>query len=116
MTYTTYFEIGGYLVESHVDEHRPPATNFKTLSKTTGIPSPLLKQASKDVQEDLGYDVQRASRAPGRLRRAQWAFTTAAALAAADGPLPLGDIAAIGFLGIYGGYEVVEAVRDLTQL
>lgn len=115
MTYTTYFEIGGYLIESHVDEHRPPKTSFKTLEKTTGIPAPLLRQASKDVKKKTGYDLQRASAAPGRIRRAQWAFTTAAALAAADGPLPFGDIAAIGFLGIYGGYEVIEAVKDISQ-
>jgi hypothetical protein len=31
-------------------------------------------------------------------------------LAAADGPLPIGDVLAIGVLGVYAGYEVYKTV------
>ena len=33
----------------------------------------------------------------------------------ADGPLPIGDALAVGFLALYGGYEVGMAVKDIRQ-
>jgi len=31
-------------------------------------------------------------------------------LAAVDGPLPIGDMLAIGVLGVYAGYEIYKTV------
>ena len=119
MTYTTFFEIGGHVVESHVVQsgqpQRPVSITPRSISKKTGVPVPLVKQASKEFEQKTGYDVMRASGGYGRLRRARWAFTTAAAIAAADGPLPFGDAAAIAFLAGYGVYETVTGIGDFVQ-
>lgn len=119
MTYATYFEIGGHLVENHVvasgHAGRPAATTIRQLSKKTGVPAPLLRKAGKEVQDKTGYDVLRASQAHGRFRRARWAAGVATALVVADGPLPIGDALAAGFLGAYATYEIVSGVQDLVQ-
>lgn len=112
MTYTTYFEIGGHVIENEVVSRdmpgRPPSTDLKRISKQTGVPQPLLRKAT-------GYDTQRAIGAAGRIKRARWAAITAGTLAAADGPLPIGDALAIGFLGAYAVFEVGMAISDIRQ-
>ena len=119
MTYTTYFEIGGHVIENEVVSRdmpgRPPSTDLKRIAKQTGVPQPLLRQASREVKKKTGYDPVRAAGAYGRLRRARWAATTAGVLAAADGPLPIGDALAIGFLGAYAVFEVGTAISDIIQ-
>ena len=117
MSYATYFEIGGHVIETSMPTQspRPAAVPLMELAKKHGVPKPLARKAIKETSDAIGYDVQRGANAYARYRRARWAFTTAAALAAADGPLPFGDIAAIGLLGAYGGYEVVAAFGDLVQ-
>ena len=119
MTYTTYFEIGGHVIESNVESRglpgRPPQTDVKFISKKTGVPAPLLRKAGKEVQEKTGYDPVRAAGAYGRLRRARWAIGVAGTLAMADGPLPIGDALAVGFLATYGIYEGVRAFQDIRQ-
>ena len=119
MNYSTYFEIGGHVIETQLDEShgpRPPADPLMELAKKHGVPKPLARKAIKETSDSIGYDIQRASRGAGRLRRARRALSIAATLAAVDGPLPIGDAVAIGFLGIYGGYEIVAGVGDLAQL
>lgn len=74
-----------------------------------------MKEAAKQIEAETGYDVARAAGAAGRLRRARWAITTAAIIATADGPLPVGDALALGFLSLYGGYEVGMAIKDVMQ-
>ena len=64
----------------------------------------------KDVSKDLGLDHEEIGKVPGRLRRARRAITLAVTLASADGPLPIGDVAAIGLLGAYAGYEIYKSV------
>jgi hypothetical protein len=119
MSYTTYFEIGGHVIESQVESRgqpgRPPATDLKHISKQTGIPQPLLKDAAKQIEAQTGYDPVRAAGSYGRARRARWALSTAAILATADGPIPVGDALAIGFLSLYGGYEIGMAIKDIRQ-
>ena len=117
MTYSTYFEIGGQLIETHVDAPtgRPRLDPLMELAKKHGVPKPMARAAVKQLSKDTGYDIARASRGLGRVKRARWAFSTAATLAMADGPLPFGDIAAIGLLGVYGTYEGVTAFGDLRQ-
>jgi hypothetical protein len=119
MIYSTYFEVGGHVLEHHLDRPelpgRPAATGVKQISKKTGVPAPLVRKAGKQIQKETGYDVIRAAGAHGRFRRARWAFTTAAVLAAADGPLPIGDAAAVALLAGYGVYETVSGVQDILQ-
>lgn len=116
--YSTFFEIGGHVVESYTEEEfgpRPSPLPLVDFAKERGVPTPLVKKASKEVQQSTGIDAMQLSRAHGRARRARWALTTAAALAAVDGPLPVGDAIAIGVLGAYAGYEVGMAVKDVKE-
>jgi len=119
MSYTTFFEIGGHVIESYIDTNthgpRPAADPLLEIAKKHGVPKSLGRAAMKGSSETLGYDVARASRAIGRIRRARRAVTVAAALAAVDGPLPIGDTIAIGFLGTYAAYEMAVGVTDLVQ-
>ena len=119
MTYSTYFEVGGHVLEHHLDRPelpgRPAATGVKEISKRTGVPAPLVRKAGKQFEKETGYDPVRATGAYGRFRRARWAFTTAATLAMADGPLPFGDALAIGLLAGYGAYETVSGIQDVLQ-
>jgi hypothetical protein len=117
--HTTFFEIGGHVIENEVVSRdmpgRPLSTDLNRIAKQTGVPAPLLRQGSREIQKSTGYDPVRAVGAYGRLRRARWAATTAGILAAADGPLPIGDALAIGFLGAYSIYEVGMAISDIRQ-
>lgn len=106
------------MVESYYQEEfgpRPSPVPLLSVAKDRGVPTPMVRLASKEVQETTGVDVLKVSRAHGRARRARWAFTTAAAIAAADGPLPIGDAIAVGVLGAYGVYEVGMAVKDVAE-
>ena len=118
---TSYFEIGGKVVECllHQEAANTPTfgTPFDELVVMVGQKSAevvLSKAVSKTTKKE-SYDPLRASRAPGRARRARYALQTAAALAAVDGPLPFGDALAIGVLGTYATYEIVGAVGDIIQ-
>ena len=70
----------------------------------------LIREAAKKM--DLDY--QEIGKVPGRMRRARRALTIAAGLAAVDGPLPIGDVLAIGLLGAYAGYEVYKTVETFV--
>jgi hypothetical protein len=118
MTYPVYFEVAGHWVETQIPDEmpsRPPMITSRSISKKTGLPVPLVKDVNREIKQKTGYDVMRASRGYGRLRRARWAFSTAAALALADGPLPIGDALAVGVLLGYGVYETGTAIDDFTQ-
>ena len=119
MTYSTFFEIGGHVVESYVDTNthgpRPSSDPILEIAKKHGVPKSLGRAAMKESSEALGYDIVRASRGLGRMRRARRAVTIAAALAAADGPLPIGDMIAIGFLGTYAAYEMAVGLTEVVQ-
>ena len=106
------------MVESYYQKEfgpRPSPVPLLSVAKERGVPTPLVRQASKEVQEKTGIDVLKISRAHGRARRARWAITTAATLAAVDGPLPIGDAIAIGVLGAYAGYEAGMAIKDVAE-
>lgn len=112
-----YFEIGGHIVETHVQDQnmpgRPPKIDARSLSKELNVPAPLIRAASKDIERKTGLDPLKAADSYARARRARWAITTAATLAMADGPLPFGDMIAIGVLGGYAAYEGYTAVTQL---
>jgi hypothetical protein len=117
MTYETYFEIGGHILESTfatAENPRPrinTANNLQTTDLAVAVaPGAVAKSAGKK-----SYDAKRATRAPARARRAKWAFTLAASMALADGPLPIGDAIAIMTLSAYAGYELGMAYKDVRQ-
>lgn len=99
----SYFEIAGQIVESSVEDEDAVFSDID------------YAEIAEILRDKSDYDIMRASQAPGRLRRARNAITLAATLAAADGPLPIGDMLAIGVLGGYAGYEIVRAFGDVRQ-
>ena len=117
----SYFEIAGQLVQVFVEgpeySQGPPAR--KAADRV------MLKRAHKEVidviDEAVGdrYDVKRAvkggQRAAGGKRMVVRGLTIAAALAAADGPLPFGDVAAAAFLIGGGTYMVYSGTKDVIQ-
>lgn len=116
MSYVTYFEIGGHVVETYVDRPgippRPVLDPLPGISRKTGIPTKLLREGSRSVERDTGLDLAKLGKKYQRAKRARWAITTAGTLAAADGPVPIGDALAMGFLALYGAYEVVQIFTD----
>ena len=120
MAYATFFEIGGHVVESYVESQgqpsRPVANNvLLEKGKQMGVPKPLMRKGAKEIQKSTGFDIVKIANAPGRAKRAGWAFRTAAALALVDGPLPVGDAIAVGLLATYGTYETVMLVKDAKE-
>lgn len=120
MAYATFFEIGGHVVESYVESQgqpsRPVAKNvLLEKGKEMGVPKPLMRKGAKEIEKSTGIDLVKIANAPGRVRRASWAFRTAAALALVDGPLPVGDAIAVGLLATYGTYETVMVVKDIKE-
>ncbi len=114
----SYFEIGGELIQLESDD------------VSTGMPGRtiVLERSSNKKQivntdfigpmpmdQDEGYDLRTGIRGTGRAGRAARAFTTAATLAVADGPLPFGDTLAVGLLVAYGMYETHRAIVDIRQ-
>ena len=89
MSGISYFEMGGHVIENVVPTQtpRPPAVTAGSMAKQLNVPTPVVRAVSKDVQKKIGKNPLIVLESYGRLRRARWAFTTAAALAAADGPL-----------------------------
>jgi len=121
MSYTTYFEIGGQVIETYVESYhhdapsRPSAEPLHYyMKKKHGVSKAMTRAALKEASPE-GYDLNRAGRGLGRASRARWALGTAIGLAAADGPLPFGDAAAIAFLAAYGVYEAGQAYGDIRQ-
>jgi len=117
----SYFEIGGQIVETFVEgpqySQGPPAQ--KAADRV------MLKKAHKEViaalDEAVGdrYDVKRGikggHKALGGKRMVVRGLTIAAVLAAADGPLPFGDVAAAAFLIGGGTYMVYSGTKDIIQ-
>jgi len=67
----------------------------------------VLETAAEDAEHDLIKSVESAA----RIRRARRAIQVAIILASADGPLPIGDMLAIGVLGVYAGYEIYKSTE-----
>ncbi len=64
--------------------------------------------------ESVGLDPEEVAEAAGRVRRARRAVQLAMTLAAVDGPIPIGDMLAIGVLGVYAGYEIYKTVETFV--
>lgn len=115
MSYSTYFEIGGHVVESYVAENygaRPKSNPLMEYARQKKIPARLVREADREIKKETGISPVSISRTAGRAKRARWALTTAAALALVDGPIPVGDAIAAGFLAAYGVAEIGMAVSE----
>lgn len=112
-----YFELAGHVIETQlVDQgvpNRPPIVTARSISRQHNVPQSVVKAVDRKAKADTGISPLTVIDSYGRARRARWALTTAASLAAADGPLPFGDAVAIGVLGVYAGYELKTAVGQL---
>ena len=114
----SYFEIGGEMIVlelGDVSSGSPEQTialerssNKKQIVATRGM-------GLSPMDHDEDYDLLQGIRGTGRAARAARAFTTAATLAVVDGPLPFGDILAVGLLVAYGMYETHRAIVDIRQ-
>jgi hypothetical protein len=110
----SYFEIHGEIIDGGVqDETMPPLLIKQFHVKRLSSPPAGARRRAPDRRTEAPSVVETA----GRMRRTQRALVMAATLAAADGPLPIGDTLAITGLLIYAGYEigvmsgVIESVR-----
>ena len=79
------------------------------------------KAAIEMVDKQLGdsYDLKRGLRGAEKTRGSIGAIgrglTIAATLAAADGPLPIGDVIGAGVLIVGGTYLAVTGIQDMVQ-
>jgi len=103
---TSFLNMGGTLVDLNTRYEYREGISVSDQEFYSEVEQLLVTEASKA----MGLDPMDVVEAGGRLRRAQRAIRLAAFLAAADGPLPIGDMLAIGVLGVYAGYEVYKAV------
>lgn len=106
---TSYFEIGGEVIEVMTD---PP----QTLPEELEIVQNLLEEAG------YSYSLQSAHTGFQKVRVGSTSITTggqvlraALVLAAADGPLPIGDFIAAGLLLGAGGYLIYDGYKDIRQ-
>ena len=109
---TSVLNIGGSLLDLGTVYQYSEGISSSDEEFYSAAQTEMIKKASKE----LGLDYEEIGKVPGRLRRARRAITIAATLAAADGPLPIGDVAAIGVLGVYAGYEIYKTVDTFVQL
>jgi len=123
---TSYFEIDGEIIS--VDEVTDPYAQLPSSALEESYRLHLREQISDELTGDPNAlqfsEISSSESSPGetllerggRVRRARRAIALAMTLAAADGPLPFGDAAAIVVLGVYAGYEINMAVGDPLQM
>jgi len=123
----SYFEIGGKLVECATyqgDANQPeffkPMDELGVMAADVGLGVAAKLVASATGKED--YDAMRASTGFSKVRGGGTAISTGANIArwalvaaAADGPLPVGDVIAAGILIGGGAYFVYEGYKDIRQ-
>ena len=115
---TSYYEVGGLIHECVT----PSAT---TAPSAVLHSSPIFLDAAKryttiEHAERVSHLSMpkpktgvKLARNLSRAGRAQRALVLAGTVAAADGPLPIGDAIAIGILSAYAGYETYRIIDDL---
>jgi len=106
---SSFLNVGGTLVDL--------GTRYEYTEGISKSDQEFYSKAEKVVLEKAaeaaGLDPVEVAESIARVRRARRAVQLALLLAAADGPLPIGDMVAIGVLGVYAGYEVYKTVDTL---
>ena len=114
----SYFEISGHI---HECESYDPVTavHLDVLSAVeitrefaNVLPGKTVNKNSASLmpKPKLGVKLARNLTRAGRAHRA---LVLAGTVAAADGPLPVGDMIAIGILSAYAGYETYRILDDV---
>jgi hypothetical protein len=107
---TSFLNMGGTLIDLNTEYEYREGISVSDQGFYSEVEQFLLSEASKK----MGLDPSDVIEAGGRLRRAQRAIKVAMVLASADGPVPIGDMLAIGVLGVYAGYEVYKTVETFV--
>ncbi len=110
-----YFEIGGHVFACDTSVIARPPLSFaaaSSLRSARGDSSETV--ASPQTVRTVEAPYARAFKAMGHKKRAITAARLALILAAADGPLPVGDVLAVSVLAGYAGYETALAVKTIT--
>ena len=116
---TSYFEISGHIVECSTDDNtsHPSSISMVSVAERPERGRNLAMNenfSSRTSARGLTVsDVADVASRVGRAQRARRAISIAAMLAAADGPLPIGDTLAIVGLTIYAGWELGHATGIL---
>ena len=115
---TSYFEIGGMIVESDSSSDSSFQSTVSVLEYSERGRNSTRSQgfSLKTSSDGTSPESMGVAEVIGRINRAQRArraLTIAATLAAVDGPLPIGDTLAIVGLTIYAGWEIGHAVGIL---
>ncbi|MDA9964167.1 hypothetical protein N9D18_00540 [bacterium] len=118
----SYFEIGGKIIETGLNieeallqQYLVPGDILNPIPEKKDVVFGVAATAVAKVSRKENYDIGRAMRAPRRYTQARNAISLAAMLAAGDGPLPVGDVLAIGVLTGFAVYQGVQGIRDIVQ-
>ena len=113
---TSYFEIGGQVIEVITEG---PEASHPMMTRA------IAKKAHKEVIDLVDSATPATFDAKNKVKAAQQAYAggkmvrrglgIAVALAAADGPLPFGDVAAAGFLIVGGAYMVYKGSSGMLD-
>jgi len=107
---TSVLNLGGSLIDLGTKYQYSEGISKSDQEFYSQVEAQMLKEAAKAA----GLDPVEVAKSAARLRRARRAIQLAVTLAAADGPLPIGDVLAIGVLGVYAGYEVYKTVETFV--
>ena len=114
----SYFEIGGHIHECEVDD--PQSVRVSHVQDVMETKMELSRSSPGKVQIKTTSYIHKPKltgvktfRNLSRASRAHRALVLAGGLATADGPLPIGDVMAIGVLGVYAGYETYRILDDV---
>ena len=106
---TSYFEIAGEVVEVVTD---PPQSFPEELE----LLQDLLEEAGHSYNLKQAYEGYGKARTGGAVAiKGAKMLRVAVLLAAADGPLPIGDFIAAGLLLGTGGYMIYHGMKDIRQ-
>jgi len=129
MNAASFFTVGGHIIETILDGpeysgggYEANVADSKRQAKEDKV---LLKQSHKSAielaDEMIGdsYSVSRGVKGAQKARTGttmvRRGLTIAVALAAMDGPLPFGDVAAAAFLVGGGAYMIYTGGKDIAQ-
>lgn len=107
---TSYLNMGGVLLDLGTHYEYREGITQSDQEFYSEVEQFLIAEASRK----MGLDPADVIEAGSRYLRARRAISLAAFLAAADGPLPIGDLLAIGVLGVYAGYEAYKIVETFV--
>ena len=108
---TSILNMGGHLVDLGTKYQYSEGISRSDQDIISDAENRLIIAAAKK----RGLSLKEAGELHGRVRRMRRAATLAFTLAAADGPLPIGDMLAIGVLGAYVTYEGYVITRDFLD-